>query len=335
MWIDYAENIYQYGKCESISDEYSKTDADIERILPYFITFKVLSAIPMTIFSAFIVVSLTYRSMISAVDFCYSYSYKEKRVGLVSKGKDSFCCLVCNVDDEHEIIYSKYDLYYVMDLLKKHKEDDDEEENVKSENIDEIIDTKSFNKDHDYSRLKKIKKSKFMETLKKLGNFIYKWDTNFKFSSKYVNSVFVAVVALYYFVLFWGYYIITNITAWTLLLPNNPALIDLTNFDFGQLICQFSEDLCVQAISAYKFIMPFQRALNLLPNYKSYILAIAIVPIFGAFFIALLQMFIWVKESKNHLKQLYVGECEFVPKTKNLSNASIASASFHFGGQVI
>jgi len=62
---------------------------------------------------------------------------------------------------------------------------------------------------------------------------------------------------------------------------------------------------------------------------------IIIIPVFASLLVCLLQILFLVKDSKTHIKQLYKGECEFVVKAKNVSNASIASASFHFGGYVV
>ena len=329
MWIDYAENIYRYGKCDSITKEYTQnTNTDLERILPFFIGFKVLDAIPLTIFASFIIVSLTYRSMISLFELIFTYKFKEKREDLIEKSRDSFCCLFCNADDENELIYSKCDLDYVMDLLNNNV---DLEQEKKDQSF-QIIDTKSFDKTHHYTLLKRLKRSKFMEILKKIGNFIYKWDENFKFSSRYVNSLFVALVTLYYFSVYWGYVVITNVTGWTLVLPDSTSEINLKDFDFGALLCGISDEICVEQIKSFKFILPFQRAINFINDYKSHINSILIVPVFGALLITLVQVLLWVKESKTHLKQLYKGNCEFVAKAKNLTNQSIATKSYSFGG---
>jgi hypothetical protein len=50
-----------------------------------------------------------------------------------SKEKDSFCCDIFNVDDEHEIIFSKHDIEYVLELLA-YKDDLIVKKNLKKTN---------------------------------------------------------------------------------------------------------------------------------------------------------------------------------------------------------
>jgi hypothetical protein len=58
-------------------------------------------------------------------------------------------------------------------------------------------------------------------------------------------------------------------------------------------------------------------------NFSNSFEAIFIFPIFAAYVICIIQMFLFIRESRLHLQQLYKGECEFIVKSKNLSNASI------------
>ena len=114
-------------------------------------------------------------------------------------------------------------------------------------------------------------------------------------------------------------------------------------------ICQiFPDFLCFDSLSSVQISLPFLPSdLNLTStvakfdalldhvakiNFENSVNAMFIVPLFGAYAICLVQLFMFVRESRMHLKQLYKGECEFVLRAKHLNNGAIASNSFHFGG---
>ena len=70
MWIDFGVCIYQVGKCESITKNSLNLDNDYaKKEIWYFMVFKILNSIPLTIFMSFIVISLTNRTFISLVDY--------------------------------------------------------------------------------------------------------------------------------------------------------------------------------------------------------------------------------------------------------------------------
>lgn len=65
-------------------------------------------------------------------------------------------------------------------------------------------------------------------------------------------------------------------------------------------------------------------------NFTSSFEVILIFPIFGAFTICLVQMFLFIRESRLHLQQLYRGQCEFVVKSTSIPNGSIGINDFEF-----
>jgi hypothetical protein len=64
------------------------------------------------------------------------------------------------------------------------------------------------------------------------------------------------------------------------------------------------------------------------------VFSVFFAPLFVALFISLFQVFLLVKETRQHLIEMYKGKCEFVKKLTNLDKGFIASSSFHFGGLV-
>ena len=107
LWIDFVENIYIYGKCDSISNEASSSLDETYRRLGFYIAYKVLSAIPLSIFSSFIIITLTYKAVINLIDFITRFRSPKTRAILAEKSRDTAFCMIANVDDDNEIIYSK------------------------------------------------------------------------------------------------------------------------------------------------------------------------------------------------------------------------------------
>ena len=103
-WIDFANNTYQQSFCNGFYDEIiDETDKEnIREKYIFFIIYKTFSSIPFAIFSSFIVISLTYRSVINLID--YALRSKNKLIPYFSryfeKGKDSFCCNLFNNQNE-------------------------------------------------------------------------------------------------------------------------------------------------------------------------------------------------------------------------------------------
>jgi hypothetical protein len=348
MAIDYAVNMYQFGKCDSISlqvidfSNLTEDDKDeIKRKLPYFISYKVASSIPLFIFSAFILVDLIYKSMINIFDFLIRFASYWTKSKLIERAKDSFFCLALNVDDEDELFYSNHDLNYVFELFnqnnKINKSDTDssfEKIQNTANKIASSITKASYAKK--YSRITKTKPT----LIYKIIRFIYPIDPHFRFTSKYLNTIVVALVALYYTFLYFAYTMSTLITQLVSILPAEVNLDDLPEINIGEILCSFSAETCIEPLSLVgpiKIPVPnkFKKYFTIYPELKSSLNAIVIVPVFAALVVCLLQLLFLLKDTKTHLKQLYKGECEFVLKAKNLSNPSIASSSFHFGGYVV
>ncbi len=212
------------------------------------------------------------------------------------KSKDSFCCIICNVDDENEVFYSQYDLNYVLRLVNK--------KNYETETTDKIKKSliKNLENKYKFSEIVEISKpKKFMSLFKR---FIYDWKDDFRFSSRFINSVVVAFVTLYYFFIVIAYQSATLTGTITETINENLIQID-------------------QIAGENKYYLKFKEIKDGLPP-------IFIVPIFVSLFICLIQLFLLIRETKTYLLELYKGKCSFI--NKNISNQAIAGSSFSFGG---
>jgi len=251
MIIDFIQNVYQYGKCDSIYTELdlSSDSADqieeLNRKLPYFIAYKVLSAIPLFIFSSFIVIDLIYKAMINLFDFIIRNGYYWTRSQMLEKARDSFFCLLLNVDDDHEIIYTKHDLDYVFDLFNKEKlikkSIYDDNQRVNTNKID-ILPNLELAFKQKYSKKARIQPKTFF--LIKLVNKIYPIDPNFRFTSKFCNTIIVALVALYYTCLL-AYYFSILITFLTKILPENIDFSQPIEINIGDIGCILADEFCI------------------------------------------------------------------------------------------
>ena len=131
MWIDFGVCIYQVGKCESIIKYSLNLDNDYaKKEIWYFMVFKILNSIPLTIFMSFIVISLTNRTFISIVDYIFRNKSSLNRQKSKESSRDSCLCAICNVNDDHEIIYSKFDLDYVLNLFNRNNEFSENNKNL-------------------------------------------------------------------------------------------------------------------------------------------------------------------------------------------------------------
>ena len=133
-------------------------------------------------------------------------------------------------------------------------------------------------------------------------------DETFRFSSRFVNSMVVALVALYYVWLFWSYLILTLITAVSEAIPEQFDVSQGT-INIGKIACGISELTCVPALEEMGDIpIPLpKKIINFLPSARSSLNAIFIVPLFGALLICMLQLFLFVKDCKTHLSEMYKG----------------------------
>ena len=108
-WLDFFNNTYQFSVCNGFYKEIGPSKealSELNRRYTFFTIYKVLSSIPFALFSSFIVVSLTHRSFIELIDFMLCKRQQEQKNNSLFK-----------VKDENEIIYSKCDIDYVIDLL--------------------------------------------------------------------------------------------------------------------------------------------------------------------------------------------------------------------------
>lgn len=340
MWVDYVENLYQYGKCESISSEDVPDKEELRRRLPFYIVYKVFSAVPLSIFSSFIVISLTYKCVIRLIDFILKYMSDKMRARMIDQSRDSFFCLVGNVDDDNEIIFSHCDIDYVLQLLSKHKEPSDQNEpEIKQPECVEVVQEEKVPHVQQLASLHNkyvwVSEKKPVSRLKKLADVIYKWDVTFRFTSRYLNTITVSLVALYYVFLYWTYKISMLMSHLVSKIPDE-LLVDNLYVYPGEILCAINDQVCLEQLREMGGIkLPLPKSfVNFTPSLKSSILAVFIVPAFGAFLLCLGQVFLLIKETRQHLRELYQGKCEYVKKAANLENSKIASTSFHFGGYV-
>ena len=239
----------------------------------------------------------------------------------IDHNEDSFCCSLLAVNDEHELIYSKYDILYVIELLNRKL---GAHETAKKS-------FKTFEK-YEYSKLKIENKS----VLAKVKNFVKKlldWDANFRFTSRFMNTMLVALVALYYFVIFLSYVMAYYGNRLAQLLDYVLGVVNQVNgieINLGEILCSFSEDICIEALKI-PFKLP-DLPINHFAGVRDSVIAIFVVPLFGSLLICLVQLYLLSRDIKTHIKQLYKGTCEFVLKVDKIPTPSIASSSFHFGG---
>ena len=142
----------------------------------------------------------------------------------------------------------------------------------------------------------------------------------------------VALVVLYYFVIFFSYTIAWYSSVLVNALPTNINLAQ-QNISIGDLLCSISDDLCIEALEPFVQSIPAPNInITLSAWIHTSIEWILVGPLIGTPLICLLNIWLLAKDVKTHLRQIYKGECEFVLKASSLSNAWIAGQSFHFGG---
>ena len=303
MWLDLANTVYIQGKCDSITYD-DLSDGDIKRMVGYWIGYKVVNVIPTLFFSSYLAINLSYRSLITL--------FQKHRL---------------TIDDDYEVFYAPTDILFVIDVFnnKQRKKDDNNLE----------IFTNIFNKVSHGAKItlpavEEVHTVRVDGKLKAfIRRFIYDWSHCFKFTSRFVNTQIVAYLALYHFSMFILYYLVYV----DLLIQNNLSMIDfnnLANLTVGDITCWFGEDFCLQDLS---WPLPIPKTIVTFgPSFIPSINALLITPFFGALFVCSIQLFIGICDTKKHLMEIYKGKCTYLPPIKELSNASIASSSFHYGG---
>jgi hypothetical protein len=168
---------------------------------------------------------------------------------------------------------------------------------------------------------------------RKFKEYVYNWEKRFSFTSRFCQIQVVALLALYYFFIYFAF----NIVRFWLSIQ----AYDVSKFktqvtlNFSEPVCYMSNKLCHKANIYLPIVtMDLARPLvdSLLPELKASVNIILFAPLVGALAICLIQQFCSIRECKKHLLELYRGECEYVKKMKSLDNAQIAESSFHFGG---
>ena len=321
-WIDLFENLYIVSVCDSFYAQTSDVSSkeEIHNKYVYYIIYKVFASIPFSIFQSFIVINLTYRSAISLIDYLIrNLKTTPPSIKLKKHNEDSFFCNLLCVNDENELIYSKYDIDYVIQLLHG------KENNKKPLKLI---------KKYDYFKHQTLDKSFYS----KIVNFFKKkidWDDNFRFTARFMNTIVVAVVSLYYFVLYLSYNMAYLGSIVSTYLDTALKFINSVNgleVNVGQFLCDLSEDICIDALNR-SFKLPTLPIYHFQDVWCS-VIAIFVVPLVASLLICLLQLYFLTRDAKTHITELYKGTCQFVVKATDIPNASIASSSFHFGGLV-
>ena len=156
-------------------------------------------------------------------------------------------------------------------------------------------------------------------------------DSTFRFSSKFINSVVVALVALYYFFLYLSYLIVVYTID---LIDRIPKKINASKIKFNlSWLCHISEEMCLESLKNISIPIPLpEKLIDFKPDLRDSLKTVIILPLFLSLLVCVLQMLAFIKQCKKHLLQSYKGECEYVLKAKNFENHSIVASSFHFGG---
>ncbi len=136
-------------------------------------------------------------------------------------------------------------------------------------------------------------------------------NANFHFSSRFTNTIVVALIALYYFMITVSYLLSYISSA---VLNSIPTLV-------YQFIISLTDDCDEQDEKCVDYI-------------KSLLLMVILAPLIVTPLICLFQIYFLTSDVKRHLKELYKGKCQFVLKAESIGNSSIAESSFHFGGFV-
>jgi hypothetical protein len=286
--LDLIINVYKYGECYNISNElqigenYGEEEIEyLKKTINPFIVYKVLFILPFTLFSSFIFVEQSYK-MISI--FILNVLNRNNQ----NKTRFSFF----NISDEDEIIFSQSDFNYVLNLVNK-------DNNKLSKSKKKLVAKMEMIKNqYKHSEIvPRITRSKFRSLLKQ---YIYDWNDDFKFTSRFVNIISVSIVTLYYFLITIVYFYIV----------------------YAQIIIDLVQSLVIEIIKD-KF-----------PGVLNFLRSIFLIPMFVSFLICLLQLFFLVKETKTYLVELYKGKCDFV-SFKKMSNQRIGMRSFTFGGYLV
>lgn len=170
----------------------------------------------------------------------------------------------------------------------------------------------------------------------KIFKHLYGWDPTFRFTSRYCNTITVALVAMYYVFIYWTYTISMLASEAITKLPPSVFTGNIT-VNIGDILCTINDELCLGELSSMGSIkLPIPaRVVKFLPSLKLSILLVFIIPLFTSILICCVQVGFFIKETKQHLIEMYKNDCDFVRKAKHLTTDGITASSFHFGGYTI
>ena len=269
-WIDLLLNVSQV----SIGRQIHLDKLEVQTKYLYLTVYNVLASMPLALFSAFLVAHLSYR-LVAAL------------------------CSGTPPPGDTELIYSRYDIDYVLDLVRR-----------PPKLGRRLLIT---NKKHDYFVL--VEENNWIRRLVNQCRRLVDWNEHFRFSARFMSIVVVALVALYFMALYLSY----SVMHWS-----------------SQLISKATPTLkiiiLVINLSTNGGDMRFDRLEDVFAGHKSFIVAIFVTPLFVAWLICVVQLYLLAADTKTHIRQLYRGNCEFVVKAANISNSSIAKSSFQFAG---
>jgi hypothetical protein len=166
-------------------------------------------------------------------------------------------------------------------------------------------------------------------TAKKKGlvrKYIYDWQSDFRFSSRFVNTHVVAIITLYHFFVFVLYHLVDFSVLIDNYLPDSAFNASDITLDFGSIACYFGQDFCISSLENLTFL-----SVSIPPGVKKYgpelkhaLKSALIVPACLAVVISMAQILFGIKDFRTHLIQLYKGKCDYLPKRTSLSNVVIA-----------
>lgn len=193
-------------------------------------------------------------------------------------------------NDENEIIYSKHDIRYVFNLLKNHK---------------------AILVGRNDSKLKNL-----------FEKYIYKWNHDFRFSSRFTNTIVAAVFTLYYFSMFLSEFLTIFVTK---IIPDY-----IKHF----LNSGFNQKTVLDKSNSFSLDFVIKLLIDKIELIKTSLISLLISSFFISLLICTVQLFLLVRECQKNLLDSYKGKCDLINlnKNKTLSNGDIAKSSFKFGG---
>jgi hypothetical protein len=215
--------------------------------------------------------------------------------------------ILSQIDDENEIIFCEYDLKHVWSVINRRKSTGKAclDGNKKKMEVKEYI--LSF-----FSKLN-----------------IYEWHENFKFTSRFLNTIIVSILTLYYFVVCFNAFIHKN---------TEPFLNDENSTEtirFYLLIIKSYFDNADDNFDLKNFNTTVYNNNTKLEEFdmRTTLYFVLVSPLFLASATCFLHLFLFVRECQKNLVDSYKGKCDLINSSrKKFSNTTIARSSFKFGG---